>query len=104
TVPMGAGPGEKNHDAMGDCRLSVLALDRAVYDDGLACSRPSVPTRPKFASAPTSRCPILARSLYGRWCAHRCSPGKSGRANLHQAAFGVTLLVSKPFNPWPSAG
>jgi hypothetical protein len=34
TVPM-ARPGEKNHDAMGDCRLSVLALDRAIYDDGL---------------------------------------------------------------------
>jgi hypothetical protein len=40
--------------------------------------------------------PDPAHSLYGRWCAHGCSPGKRVRANLHQAAFGVTLLVSEP--------
>jgi hypothetical protein len=57
------------------------------------------PYRPKkFASAPTGRCPILAHSLYGRWCAHGCSAGKRVRANLHQAAFGVTLLVTKPLD------
>jgi len=41
---------------------------------------------------------LVSNVLGGRWCAHGCSAGKRVRANLHQAAFGVTLLVTKPLD------
>ena len=57
----GPRPGKKNHDAMGDCRLSVLALDRAVYDDGLPVrDLRSLPVRRRLPQ----RQPVDARSSH----------------------------------------
>ena len=51
----------KNHDAMGDRRLSVLALDRAVYDDGLPVrDLRSLPVRRSLPQ----RQPVDARSSH----------------------------------------